>query len=247
MPLAGAAGRVLAADAVATIDLPPFPSSAMDGFACARPTRGDAARRRARSRGHACAARARRGRGDGDRDGGRRAGGSRCRHPRRVCCPTLTTTWRSRRPVRSARTFARAAATCAQATWSFARARALRCSGRRACRSGHRSRRVHRAPARRRPHHGQRAAQPGDPLAPRPARSTRRTASCSAPRWRVPAQPSSRSPPSPTTRTRIARRSSGGSRRTCSSPPAVSRSDHTTWSGASRPTSVSRRCSGALP
>jgi molybdopterin molybdotransferase len=31
--LAGAAGRVLAADQCATVDLPPFPSSAMDGFA----------------------------------------------------------------------------------------------------------------------------------------------------------------------------------------------------------------------
>jgi molybdopterin molybdotransferase len=31
--LAGAAGRVLAADAAAAVDLPPFPSSAMDGFA----------------------------------------------------------------------------------------------------------------------------------------------------------------------------------------------------------------------
>src|SRR4051812_5064062 len=31
--VAGAAGRVLAADAVAAVDLPPFPSSAMDGFA----------------------------------------------------------------------------------------------------------------------------------------------------------------------------------------------------------------------
>jgi molybdopterin molybdotransferase len=33
VPLAGAAGRVLAEDARAVVDLPPFPSSAMDGFA----------------------------------------------------------------------------------------------------------------------------------------------------------------------------------------------------------------------
>ena len=33
VPLAEAAGRVLAADALAVVDLPPFPSSAMDGFA----------------------------------------------------------------------------------------------------------------------------------------------------------------------------------------------------------------------
>jgi molybdopterin molybdotransferase len=33
VPLARAAGRVLAEDAVALVDLPPFPSSAMDGFA----------------------------------------------------------------------------------------------------------------------------------------------------------------------------------------------------------------------
>ncbi len=33
VPVADASGRVLAADAVARIDLPPFPSSAMDGFA----------------------------------------------------------------------------------------------------------------------------------------------------------------------------------------------------------------------
>ena len=33
VPLAEAAGRVLAADARASVDLPPFPSSAMDGFA----------------------------------------------------------------------------------------------------------------------------------------------------------------------------------------------------------------------
>ena len=33
VPLAAAAGRVLAADATAAVDLPPFPSSAMDGFA----------------------------------------------------------------------------------------------------------------------------------------------------------------------------------------------------------------------
>jgi molybdopterin molybdotransferase len=33
VPLAAAAGRVLAEDARATVDLPPFPSSAMDGFA----------------------------------------------------------------------------------------------------------------------------------------------------------------------------------------------------------------------
>src|SRR4051794_10357935 len=33
VPLVEAAGRVLAEDARATVDLPPFPSSAMDGFA----------------------------------------------------------------------------------------------------------------------------------------------------------------------------------------------------------------------
>jgi len=33
VPLASAAGRVLAEDALAVVDLPPFPSSAMDGFA----------------------------------------------------------------------------------------------------------------------------------------------------------------------------------------------------------------------
>src|SRR5438093_1724725 len=33
VPLAAAAGRVLAEDARAAVDLPPFPSSAMDGFA----------------------------------------------------------------------------------------------------------------------------------------------------------------------------------------------------------------------
>ena len=33
VPLAEAAGRVLAEAARATVDLPPFPSSAMDGFA----------------------------------------------------------------------------------------------------------------------------------------------------------------------------------------------------------------------
>ena len=33
VPAAGAAGRVLAADAVAVVDLPPFRSSAMDGYA----------------------------------------------------------------------------------------------------------------------------------------------------------------------------------------------------------------------
>jgi molybdopterin molybdotransferase len=33
VPLAAAAGRVLAEDAIAAVDLPPFPSSAMDGFA----------------------------------------------------------------------------------------------------------------------------------------------------------------------------------------------------------------------
>src|SRR6266508_3312124 len=33
VPLASAAGRVLAGDAHAAVDLPPFPSSAMDGFA----------------------------------------------------------------------------------------------------------------------------------------------------------------------------------------------------------------------
>src|SRR5919204_3414326 len=33
VPLAEAAGRVLAEDARAAVDLPPFPSSAMDGFA----------------------------------------------------------------------------------------------------------------------------------------------------------------------------------------------------------------------
>ena len=33
VPVAEAAGRVLAADVAALIDLPPFPSSAMDGFA----------------------------------------------------------------------------------------------------------------------------------------------------------------------------------------------------------------------
>jgi molybdopterin molybdotransferase len=33
VPLAGAAGRVLAEDVVSRVDLPPFPSSAMDGFA----------------------------------------------------------------------------------------------------------------------------------------------------------------------------------------------------------------------
>jgi molybdopterin molybdotransferase len=33
VPLAHAAGRVVAADAYSTVDLPPFPSSAMDGFA----------------------------------------------------------------------------------------------------------------------------------------------------------------------------------------------------------------------
>src|SRR4051794_12543113 len=33
VPLAEAAGRVLAADAPAAVALPPFPSSAMDGFA----------------------------------------------------------------------------------------------------------------------------------------------------------------------------------------------------------------------
>src|SRR5690348_5079647 len=33
VPLAEAAGRILAAAAAAAVDLPPFPSSAMDGFA----------------------------------------------------------------------------------------------------------------------------------------------------------------------------------------------------------------------
>src|SRR4029453_6967614 len=33
LPLAAAAGRVLATDVTAAVDLPPFPSSAMDGFA----------------------------------------------------------------------------------------------------------------------------------------------------------------------------------------------------------------------
>ena len=33
VPLAQAAGRILAADAVAAADLPPFASSAMDGYA----------------------------------------------------------------------------------------------------------------------------------------------------------------------------------------------------------------------
>ncbi|MDX6368703.1 MAG: molybdopterin molybdotransferase, partial [Gaiellaceae bacterium] len=33
VPLAEAAGRVVAETALATVDLPPFPSSAMDGFA----------------------------------------------------------------------------------------------------------------------------------------------------------------------------------------------------------------------
>ena len=40
VPLAEAIGRVLAEDAIAAIDLPRFPSSAMDGFAA--PRRGHA-------------------------------------------------------------------------------------------------------------------------------------------------------------------------------------------------------------
>jgi len=40
VPLTGAVGRVLAADLLAPIDLPPFPNSQMDGFAIAAPPAG---------------------------------------------------------------------------------------------------------------------------------------------------------------------------------------------------------------
>ena len=87
VPVEDAVGRVLAEPAPAAIDLPPFDSSAMDGFALRsedtpgtlpvpfRIAAGSPAERSARAR-----------RGDGHRDGRRRSGGSRCRHPARVCC-----------------------------------------------------------------------------------------------------------------------------------------------------------------
>ena len=89
VPIETAAGRVLAEPASAVVDLPPFASSAMDGFALraadtpgtlpvvARIAAGRPAQRELRA-GEAMAI----------ATGGAGAGRGRCRHPHRVCCRT---------------------------------------------------------------------------------------------------------------------------------------------------------------
>ena len=80
-----------------------------------------------------------------------------------------------------------------------------------------------------------------------PVRSTSRTGRCSPRRSKLRARSSSGSARSPTTRSRTATRSSAGSPRTCSSARAASRSARTISCAGSSPSWASRRTSGAWP
>ena len=111
-------GRVLAEDAHALIDLPRFPSSAMDGFALGRRTRRARSRSSPTSRRAPGAPRARGRRGDGDLDGRRRAGRRGRGRPDRARAHR-----RRRRPVRRAVASAQMSASAAATSGRRARPR----------------------------------------------------------------------------------------------------------------------------
>ena len=122
--------------------------------------------------------------------------------------------------------------------------RARPCSGRCARGCGAGRRRLREAPARDRPQHRNRVAEPGRAARARPDLRVERRHACRRSPL-VPVPRSSRSPPPRTTRPLIARRSSKGSRLTCSSHPEACPSARTISCAGSRPSSVSRRSSGA--
>ena len=238
--------RVLARPALAVVDLPPFASSAMDGFACgAADTPGRLPGRRSDRRGPARRASLAQGEAMGIATGGVVPEGADAVVPiERV--EVWTTRSSSRRLRSPAATFVRQAATCLQATSSSRQARGSGRADRRARGGGCRRGRV-RAPAqRRRAHHRHRVA-PRRATRSRPARSTSRTASCCRRCSAKRAQIVERSARSQTTSPRTAPRSSTASRTTCSSPRAASRSGRTTSCAGSRPRSAWRRSSGACP
>ena len=169
-----------------SIDLPRFPSSAMDGFALrAADTPGDAPDRRAHRRGRPARAALAAGRGDGDRDGRRRARGRGRRRPDRARDATRrrrSSVAGRRRPPE--RTSARAAATSRAGERVLAAGHVLcAVAARRARRRGRRHAALRARPRVASSTTGTELRPPGR-AARATARSTSRTASCSRRCWR---------------------------------------------------------------
>ena len=243
MPVAAAAGRVLAEDVRAAVDLPPFPSSAMDGFAVrAADTPGRlpvvfriaAGDRRSGRSGR---------RGDGDRDRRRRARGrgrgradrDRCRIRQRRRDLGAVEPGAHVRP-RGRRRRAGDVVLAAGTRLGPAQVGALAAAGVAELRR--------RAPAaRRRAHHRDGAARAGRAARPRgDLRVERRHArGCARSGRRRGRAPRPVADDADAHREALER----GSRPTCSSAPAVSRSARTTSSARWWPSSGSRRSSGA--
>ena len=245
--LDSAAGRVPAEPARSRVDLPPFDSSAMDGFAVRS---GDTPGRLPVSERIPAGKPAGRplepGEAMGIATGGTVPDRRRRSHPARGCCRSRqrdrdrgrSTGWNECSP--------REAGTSASARWSWSpasfsgqrRSARLRPPGFPSCRaSGGQELRCSR-PAR---------SSGGRVRRSSPDRSTRRTLRCSrrscdrsALRWRW-------SRRSRTTRPRTALRWKRGCAATCSSRRAASRSVRTISSARSVPASGSRRCSGEWP
>ena len=247
VPLEEAAGRVLAEDARAAVDLPRFPSSAMDGFALraadtpgtlpivARVAAGRPAPRPLVAR-----------RGDGDRDRRCRPGGSGRRRPGRARHRAATAPCRCRPRPSRARTSGRSAATSAPATRSCqagttlspSRIAALAAAGVAAAASAARD------PASPIVTTGTELRPPGEPLADGEIYESNGVMLAAAVpfrgrRGRAPRDRLGRRGRAPGRARRAA------SRRTSSSPPAASRSARTISSAARSPSSARRRSSGA--
>ena len=248
VPVAAAAGRVLAEDVAARVDLPPFASSAMDGFAVrAADLPGPPAGRvqdRRRPAGRP-AARARRG--DGDLDRRRRARGSRRGRPDRACCRNRQrdrgrgACSLSGAHVRPAGGDVRAGDVLLEAGTVLGAAQVGALAA-----AGVAEVAVRAAARRRRPQHGHGAARAGGRARARADLRVERADAGGGVRG-CGRDSSSGSARSPTTRSRIAPRSSAGSPPTCSSARAASRSGRTTSCAGSSPSSASRRTSGASP